>query len=330
MSSYQAYVTGNDDARIDILSSFSASPNPTTDAPETTGAVILSGLLDLPTSPDAPFDPYRSLFSCLLLAHLVRNSEHAKKLAREISVAPSDAEEDDEKVGLVQLVVGNLMMASREQTECVNKAAKEGRVEGSTEEEDWTRVMVGYLVLLCSWLWDSPKTVKEFLSESGNLQVVRHQLSAKLKLIHQLIQPITQTTGIDPLVQGLSAFLLGVCYEFNREPGEITRSTLHPILHSRIGPDQFVSRMARLREDPRFKAVQPDAFENEPPADLPQEMEEDPEDGLELWFDWAFVDFWKNHYCKPHFSRPCSSLMTDTIQRSIAIDPDAVRGPACK
>jgi len=99
-------------------------------------------------------------------------------------------------------------------------------------------------------------------------------------------------------VQGLSAFLLGVCYEFNREPGEITRSTLHPILHSRIGPDQFVSRMARLREDPRFKAVQPDAFENEQPSEAAAEIEEDPEDGLELWFDWAFVDFWKNHYCE--------------------------------
>ena len=171
--SCQAYVTGNDDARIDILSSFSAPPNSTTGAPETAGAVILSGLLDLPTSPDAPFDPYRSLFSCLLLAHLVRNSEHAKKLAREITVPPLDTEDgDDDKVGLVQLIVGNLMMAAREQTECVNRAAKEGRVEGSTEEEDWTRVMVGYLVLLCSWLWDSPKTVKEFLSESANLQVV--------------------------------------------------------------------------------------------------------------------------------------------------------------
>jgi hypothetical protein len=172
-------VTGNDDARIDILSSFSAPPNATTGTPDSAGAIILSGLLDLPTSPDAPFDPYRSLFACLLLAHLVRNSEHAKKLAREVSVTPSDAEEDDEKVGLVQFVVGNLMLASREQTECVNKAAKEGRVEGSTEEEDWTRVMVGYLVLLCSWLWDSPKTVKEFLSESGNLQVVSCPISCE-------------------------------------------------------------------------------------------------------------------------------------------------------
>jgi hypothetical protein len=141
--------------------------------------VILSGLLDLPSTPDAPFDPYRPLFSCLLLAHLVRNSEHAKKIARETLVSTDSGEsavDDDEKVGLVQLVVGNLMMAAREQTEAVNRAAKEGKLVGVTEEEDWTRVMVGYLVLLCTWLWDSPKTVKEFLSESANLQVVSDRL----------------------------------------------------------------------------------------------------------------------------------------------------------
>lgn len=66
------------------------------------------------------------------------------------------------------------MMASREQTEAVNKAAKEGRPApgDGMDEEDWTRVMVGYLVLLCTWLWDSPRSVKEFLGESANLQVV--------------------------------------------------------------------------------------------------------------------------------------------------------------
>jgi hypothetical protein len=125
----------------------------------------------------------------------------------------------------------------------------------------------------------------------------------------QLIGPITQPTGVDPIVQGLCAFLLGVCYEFNREPGEVTRcarsswyrhtqltfrrATLHPILHSRIGPDQFVSRMARLREDPRFKAVQPDQFDtdaNQAVAQdgaLPVGQDVDEEDGLEIWFDWA-------------------------------------------
>jgi hypothetical protein len=65
--------------------------------------------------------------------------------------------------------------------------------------------------------------------------------------------------------------------------------------------------MARLREDPRFRAVQPDAFDNEGPANAPLSgadgligglrEEDEVDEGLELWFDWAFVDFWKNHYC---------------------------------
>jgi hypothetical protein len=67
--------------------------------------------------------------------------------------------------------------------------------------------------------------------------------------------------------------------------------------------------MARLREDPRFRAVQPDAFDNESsgpglgndPSGLGGNgsfEEEEVDEGLELWFDWAFVDFWKNHYCE--------------------------------
>lgn len=79
----------------------------------------------------------------------------------------------------------------------------------------------------------------------------------------------------------------------------ICRATLHPILHSRIGPDQFVSRMARLREDPRFKSVQPDAFDVEESGESQAlDHDGDVDEGLELWFDWAFVDFWKNHYCE--------------------------------
>lgn len=176
-------MTGNDDARIGLLSSMVHPPsdNPNArfpDQPQTAGSIMIAGLLELPPTSSTDFDPYRPLFSALLLAHLLRTSELAKKLAREITLAPMDtsdsalADDDDDKVSLVQLVVGNLMMAAREQTECVNRAAKEGKMAGSTEEEDWTRVMVGYLVLLCTWLWDSPKTVKEFLSESANLQVV--------------------------------------------------------------------------------------------------------------------------------------------------------------
>lgn len=93
----------------------------------------------------------------------------------------------------------------------------------------------------------------------------------------------------------------------------MTRATLHPILHSRIGPDQFVSRMARLREDPRFKAVQPDAFDVEDDVENQLLDKEELDEGLELWFDWAFVDFWKNHYCM--FHPPLFVQMVDADNR---------------
>lgn len=41
--------------------------------------------------------------------------------------------------------------------------------------------------------------------------------------VHQLMEPVSMSSGMDVLVQGLCAFVLGACYEFNREPGEITR-----------------------------------------------------------------------------------------------------------
>ena len=67
---------------------------------------------------------------------------------------------------------------------------------------------------------------------------------------------------------------------------------MHPILHSRVGPDQFVNRILRLREDVRFKNVGPDVLEmNEDDPDS-QEWREDG-----FWFDWSFVEFVRNNYC---------------------------------
>ena len=43
----------------------------------------------------------------------------------------------------------------------------------------------------------------------------------------QLVEPINQMSETDTLVPALSVFLLGICYEFNREPGEITRFATH-------------------------------------------------------------------------------------------------------
>jgi hypothetical protein len=76
---------------------------------------------------------------------------------------------------------------------------------------------------------------------------------------------------------------------------------MHPIL-MRLGADVLVARMNRVREDERIKAVGPDSWVLPCPTPGPQAL--DPAftpmyDGeTEIWFDWAFVDFWKANICE--------------------------------
>lgn len=60
---------------------------------------------------------------------------------------------------------------------------------------------------------------------------------------------------------------------------------------SRVGADQFVARIARLREDERFKDAGPDVLE------MPEvDFTEAPAPNEGLWFDWPFVEFLRNNY----------------------------------
>lgn len=195
--------------------------------PDTVGSILLHAIRIFPTpSRSQPFDSYTPFFACMLFSHLLIHSESSKTAARQIYFTGDDAEpggpgDEDERASLVSIIVGNLMMAQREQAQSANAGA------GPERGLEWSRVMIGYLMVLSIWLWESPASVKEFLSEGSNLQVVSpvstpfvFELTCRLL---QLIQPITQSSGVDSAVQGLCAFLLGICYEFNREPGPITR-----------------------------------------------------------------------------------------------------------
>ncbi|GAA5926865.1 hypothetical protein JCM3775_007063 [Rhodotorula graminis] len=297
---FTSYVAGSNDTQLGILSTMSApQPDHGDEGGQSTssaGSIILHALRVFP-APSASrgggdqLDSYVPFFAALLFSHLICHSEVCKEAARRIyfqgdDTEPGGAGDPDERASLVGILVGNLMMAQREQAHSVNAGL------GPERGLEWSRVMVGYLTALSVWLWESPHTVKEFLSEGSNLQV--------------LIQPITQSSGVDSIIQGLCTFLLGICYEFNREPGPISRDTLHPILQSRVGPDQFVSRILRLREDPRFRNVGPNALEL---IDDDEALADDlgEEDGL--WFDFAFVEFLKTNYV--------------SVQRAILVDPHA-------
>ena len=77
------------------------------------------------------------------------------------------------------------------------------------------------------------------------------------------------------------------------------RSTIYPIL-TRLGIDLLVGRITHLRDDERFKAVGPDAIVLPYPHSGISNSEGEKE--AEIWFDWAFVDFWKSNYCERSLS----------------------------
>ncbi|KAG1734612.1 p115 like vesicle tethering protein [Suillus lakei] len=199
--------------------------------------------------------------------------------------APTLPEEDEEDApqSLLHLFAENLSLCFLSRS----------RAEDDREEREWNRLIVGYICLLAQWLWDDPKAAREFLEAGG---------------LGTLVEPINQTSESEDLIPGLCAFLLGVCYEFNREPGEITRATIHPII-SRLGVDVLVGHMTRVREHDWFKSIGPESMVLRYPSKAPQNTPAAEQEG-EIWLDWSFVDFWKSNQ--------------HTIQRGLATDPSTL------
>lgn len=56
-----------------------------------------------------------------------------------------------------------------------------------------------------------------------------------------------------------------------------------------------MGRITHLRDDDRFKAVGPDVLVVASSSQGVSNSEGEKE--AEIWFDWAFVDFWKSNYC---------------------------------
>ncbi|KAF8515323.1 p115 like vesicle tethering protein [Hysterangium stoloniferum] len=297
-------------------------PDPSVEKQTSIAALnLLNTLATLPASPLTPSTCNRIHIATLTLASLLRFSIPAKLLAQTVvpnlaaQVPPTpgvgggffvpaddvgikelagqsedtDANTDDRPQTLLQTLTEHLSLSFLSRTRAVETG-------DGLEEREWDRLIVGYLSLLSQWLWGNPSAVREFV-ESGGLSV--------------LVEPINQTSGMDVLVQGLCSFLLAISYEFNREPGEITRHTIHAILN-RLSPDALIARMARARDDERFKAIGPDTivlpYAASQALPLSHTTAKDAEG--EIWFDWGFVEFWKSNFY--------------SMQRAVNTAPDAL------
>ena len=213
---------------------------------------ILTALIDN-SDPRQSADPYHPWMAAVLLFHLLYDDPEAKSLT--MSISEGDAENGEEVITCIQAIAGNL-------------------IDGLQKDDD-ERISVGYLMLLCGWLFEDPDAVNDFLGEGSSVQ--------------SLVQVVAQSSMDKALVPGLCATLLGIIYEFSTKDSPIPRATLQPILASRLGRDKYVDRVTKLREHHLVRdfEVLPQDFVSEPGRALP-----------DVYFDRAFIEFLKDNFSR--------------------------------
>ncbi|GAB1193610.1 hypothetical protein APSETT444_002831 [Aspergillus pseudonomiae] len=211
---------------------------------------ILTALL-LPPESRGNADPYQTWMASVLMFHLLFENAEAKAIA--MGVTEGDAESGEEVITCIQSIVGNLLT---------------GMQRGDDE-----RISVGYLMLLCGWLFEEPDAVNDFLGEGSSIQ--------------SLLQEIKHRYVSNVLISGLCTILLGVIYEFSSKDSPIPRKTLHQLLTEQMGREQYIDKITRFRESPIVRDFEV----------LPQTVGGQYEGGLpEIFFDKTFVDFLKDNF----------------------------------
>lgn len=238
---------------------------------------ILSVLLTPPES-RGNADPYQTWMASILMFHLVFENAEAKAVA--MKVTEGDAENGEEVITCVQTIVGHLIT---------------GMQRGDDE-----RITIGYLMLLCGWLFEDPDVVSDFLGEGSSIQ--------------SLLQETKHRAVPNVLVSGLCTVLLGIVYEFSSRDSPISRHTLHKLLVEHMGRDQYIDKISKFRESPLVRDFEV----------LPQTVGTQYEGGLpDIFFDRTFVEFLKDNFSRllraidrePDLE---ISVITNGVQRGIS------------
>ena len=201
----------------------------------------------------ASSDPYRYWLAAVIIFHLIFEDPKAKNQA--MSVTEGDASSGEEVVTCIQTITANLITG-------IQKNADE-------------RILVGYLMLLCGWLFEDPDAVNDFLGEGSNFQ--------------SLIQVGLVSVADGGVVQGLCGILLGIVYEFSTKDSPVPRVELHKLLVPHAVRDQYNDRLNKLRAHPLLRdfEVLPQKLNSAPPGGLPG-----------VFFDKSFVDFLKDNFSR--------------------------------
>ncbi len=213
---------------------------------------ILTVLISPPDLRATP-DPYQIWMASVLMFHLLYEESDAKAIA--LAVSEGNAGEGEEVITFVQSVASNL-------------------ISGYQQQDD-ERILVGYLMLLCGWLFEDPEAVNDFLGEGS--------------CVPSLIQAAKVNSLSMPLAAGLGTFLLGIIYEFSTKDSPVPRSKLHNLLVTSLGREIYIDKLKKLRENHLLRDFEV----------LSQGSRTALQGGLpEVFFDKNFVDFLKDQFSR--------------------------------
>ncbi|OGM48597.1 putative intracellular protein transport protein (UsoA) [Aspergillus bombycis] len=143
---------------------------------------ILTALL-IPPESRGNADPYQTWMASVLMFHLLFENAEAKAIA--MGVTEGDAESGEEVITCIQSIVGNLLT---------------GMQRGDDE-----RISVGYLMLLCGWLFEEPDAVNDFLGEGSSIQSLLQEIKHRYvsNTLHQLL---TEQMGREQYIDKITRF----------------------------------------------------------------------------------------------------------------------------
>uniref|UniRef100_A0A1B6CZB3 Uncharacterized protein n=1 Tax=Clastoptera arizonana TaxID=38151 RepID=A0A1B6CZB3_9HEMI len=117
---------------------------------------------------------------------------------------------------------------------------------------------VGMLMLLCTWLAHCPLAIKQFLTLPSSISFLIAQAGSN------------ERDDNEELVQGICAFLIGICVHFNDDSyPTYTKESLRQLIEKRVGLETF---LAKIGEVSRHESYSKSAKHAQLSPRIPQEL----------------------------------------------------------
>ncbi|KAI9296265.1 hypothetical protein K502DRAFT_184243 [Neoconidiobolus thromboides FSU 785] len=209
----------------------------------------------------------RPWLASLMLTSILHSNPACKSLALKIQLASPDG-----PVSLINYVAQKFISLADTQIENIIPQQKQ-------ISHPHSQLCSGYLSLLATWLHDHSPSVSEFLAQSASIQY-----------LFEILQP-GSSIGADPLIKGLSSFVITILYQFNDDnTSPFASKILRTFILKRVGSDQIFNAASKIRSTPSFRDVHPW-------YEFPETYSLESTPSLDQYkLDYSFVEFFKQQF----------------------------------